>query len=193
MEKNGQEKQVSSLQENSFLAKYPYQAWPKLTFRSCALTLCYYLVSFINSHCEEMNPVWAREHRLCTSISDDGWDWQARTALSKLSSGGITLAATAENWDKEEWQRWTPESNSFSSTAKIFGFVGGVSGCWQPDITAWPSLLVDVTSIGFGTLRSLPLGVSKGEFSLLSLAVGDTEVTCWSKAFRYNERRYCSK
>lgn len=46
---------------------------------------------------------------------DNGWEWQERKAFNKHSSGGEVLDKNAECCESEEWQRWTPESNNFSS------------------------------------------------------------------------------
>lgn len=120
---------------------------------------------------------------------DNGWEWQERTALSRESAGGDDLAGNAECWDSEEWHRWTPESKSLSSPTQLDSCIWS-SIVWQPDWIAGFSPF-GVKS-GSETSLNLPLGVVKGDFNLSTL-VGDTEEICWSNAFRYSERRYCSK
>ena len=122
---------------------------------------------------------------------DKGWEWQARKALDKESTGGEVLVEYTERWDNEEWQRWTPESNSFSSPPIPLDSFHGLSSNSQP-VCATELSLFDVIS-GLEALWILALGVFIGDFNLSSLEDGDTEVICWSNAFRYKERRYCSK
>lgn len=122
---------------------------------------------------------------------DKGWEWHARKALAKESPGGEVLVKKAERWDNEEWQRWTPESNSFSSPPIAMGSLHGLSSASQPDCTAELSL-IDVISC-LEAWRILTFGVFIGDLYLSSLAGWDTEDVCWSNACRYKERRYCSK
>lgn len=124
---------------------------------------------------------------------DSGWEWQARTALPKDSSGIEVIVGNAERCDNEEWHRWTPESNSFSPPPIPLDSFHGLSCDQQPDWIAEVSLFGNVS--GLETSKNLPLGVVTGDFGFSCLPDGEreTEDICWSKAFRYKERRYCSK
>lgn len=126
-----------------------------------------------------------------TSIMDNGWEWHARTALPKVSGGGEFLFENAERCDSEEWHRWTPESNSCSSPPILLDSFHVLSCDWQADWVPEVALL-DVTS-GTEASSNLCLGVVTGVFNLSSWLDGETEDICWSNAFRYKERRYCSK
>lgn len=125
-----------------------------------------------------------------TSIMDNGWEWQARTALPRDSSGGEVLFENAERCDNEEWQRWTPESSSFSSPPIILVSFHVLSCDWQAVWVAEASFF-DVS--GLETSNNLRLGVVTGVFRLRSCLDGETKYVCWSNAFRYKERRYCSR
>lgn len=124
-----------------------------------------------------------------TSIMDKGCEWQARKAFPSGSAGGEVLFDRVEHWDSEEWQRWILESKSFSSPAQLVSFHG-----LNTNQLSWPESfsLSDVMS-DLENSRRLRLGVVKGDFILSSFADGDKEDVCWSNAFLYSERRYCSK
>lgn len=125
-----------------------------------------------------------------TSIMDNGWEWHARKALTKDSSVGVALVEKAERCESEEWQRWTFESKSFSSPPIPLDSSTIFPRNWQPDCTAELSPF-DIIS-GWEISNNLLLGVVRGDFNLSSFD-GDIEHTCPSNAFRYKERRYCSK
>lgn len=125
-----------------------------------------------------------------TSIMDNGWEWQAREDFAKDSSGGEVLVLNAERCESEEWQRWTLESNSLSSPIPLYSF-HVFSSDWPPNWTDKFSLFNALS--GLETSRNLLFGVVTGDFSLSSFLHGETQGNCSSNAFRYNERRYCSK
>lgn len=109
---------------------------------------------------------------------DKGWEWQARRSLASDSAGGEVLFDRKVRCDSVEWQRWTAESNSFSSSVQLDSLQGLASdGQLASDLEA---------------SRNLCLGAIKGDFNPTYFTDGDEEI-CWSNVLRYNERRYCSK
>lgn len=120
---------------------------------------------------------------------DNGWEWQARRAFPSDSVGGEFLLDRAEHWDNEDWQRLTLESENFSPTLVD-------SFCWVETnwLSAWRGRLsLSEVMSDWENSKRLLLGVVKGEFIISAFAEGDKEDICWSKAFLYSERRYCSK
>lgn len=121
---------------------------------------------------------------------DNGCVWHARTALPKDSDGGEALFENVVFWDNKDWHRWTPESNSFSSPPILLVSFHVLSSDWQAVSVAEVSFF-DIS--GLETSNNLRLGVVTGVFKLWSWLDGETKDARWSNAFRYRERRYCSR
>lgn len=118
-------------------------------------------------------------------------EWQARRARGEPSAGGELLAAKPELCGKADWQRLICKPNLFCSVPVPF-LDGSLSG-WRADWTIPCSRFDKALRRGVLPSRKLPRGVSTWDPTVLSLFDGDADVTSWSKALRYNDRRYCSK
>lgn len=121
------------------------------------------------------------------SVIENVSEWQGRRARGEPSNVGEALTAKPELCGKAEWQRLI----RFCSLLVLF--LDGLLSGWQADWTVPFSRLDKAPKRGVLASRKLPRGVSRWEPTVLSLFDGDADVTCWSKAFRYKDRRYCSK